>query len=62
MNRKIGIPAHVEALKAADIPAIAKGACREADLNYPVPKYLSPRHVEALLSAMLAPVPRTRRR
>lgn len=58
MNKAIGIPATLAALQAADIRDLAKAACREADTNYPVPKYLSPRHVEALLGGLLAKRPR----
>ena len=55
MNKAVGIPATLAALKADDIPELAKAACWEADTNYPVPKYLSPRHVEALLAGLVAP-------
>jgi alcohol dehydrogenase class IV len=52
MNRRVGIPAKLAAIVPADIPELAKAACWEADTNYPVPKYLSPRHVEAILSGL----------
>jgi len=62
MNKAIGIPTTLAALKAGDIPDLAKAACWEADTNYPVPKYLSPRHVEALLTGLLPPPPGAKRK
>ena len=53
LSTRIGIPESIDALQAADIPALAKAACREADANYPVPKYLSERQVEAILRGVL---------
>ena len=41
LNRDLGIPRHLDALREADIPALAKAACWEADTNYPVPRYMS---------------------
>ena len=41
MNTRLGIPATLAALREADIPALARAACREADANYPVPLYMS---------------------
>ncbi len=57
MNEAVGIPATLEALREEDIPDLAKAACWEADTNYQVPKYLSPRHVEALLGGLLTKRP-----
>lgn len=64
LSRSIGIPDHVEALREADIPALAKAACWEADTSYPVPKYMSPETCEELLRKLLPPAPprRARRR
>ena len=62
MNKAVGIPTKLEALRAEDIPELAKDACWEADTNYPVPKYLSPRHVEGLLANLLAGKPAPNRR
>ena len=62
MNKAIGIPTALAALRAEDIPELAKAACWEADTNYPVPKYLSPRHVESLLAGLVAKRPRAARR
>jgi alcohol dehydrogenase class IV len=53
LNADVGIPAHVEALREDDIPALAKAACREADLNYPVPKYMSPATCADVLRSVL---------
>jgi alcohol dehydrogenase class IV len=57
MNRAIGIPQQLDALRARDIPALAQAACHEADANYPVPRVMSQADAEALLRQLL-PVPR----
>ena len=63
LNRELGIPQHLDALRAEDIPALAKAACWEADTNYPVPRYMSPETCEKLIRQMLTPaVPRRRAR
>lgn len=54
LNRELGIPTHLAALKAADIPALAKAACKEGD-TYPVPRYLSQKQCEALIRQVLPP-------
>jgi alcohol dehydrogenase class IV len=59
LNRDLGIPRHLEALREEDIPALAKAACWEADTNYPVPKYMSPDTCAAILRQVL---PATARR
>jgi alcohol dehydrogenase class IV len=53
MNHDIGIPEVVEALREGDIPALARAACREADTNYPVPRYMSPETCEGILRQVL---------
>jgi alcohol dehydrogenase len=53
MNRALGIPKHLEALREQDIPALAKAACREADVNYPVPRAMSQQACEGLLREVL---------
>ncbi len=60
MNRSLGIPRHLDALRAADIPKLAEAACWEADTNYPVPRVMSQEACEALLREVLpeAPGPR----
>ncbi|MDP1900341.1 MAG: iron-containing alcohol dehydrogenase [Rubrivivax sp.] len=54
MNRTLGIPRQLEALRESDIPELAKAACREADANYPVPRVMSRPEGEALLREVLA--------
>jgi alcohol dehydrogenase class IV len=41
LNRALGIPATLDALREDDIPELAKRACWEADTSYPVPRYMS---------------------
>ncbi|HEY5308898.1 MAG TPA: iron-containing alcohol dehydrogenase [Casimicrobiaceae bacterium] len=53
LNRDLGIPLHLDALRAEDIPALAKAACWEADTNYPVPRYMSPKICEGILRQIL---------
>jgi len=53
LGRDLGLPKTVDALKAKDIPELAKAACREADTNYPVPKYMSPQTCGELLHKVL---------
>jgi alcohol dehydrogenase len=55
MNRSLGIPQHLDALRERDIPALAKAACWEADTNYPVPRRMSQPECEALLREVLPP-------
>ncbi len=49
---KVGIPSRLEALEQRDIAAIAKQACSEAYLNYPVPRFMQIPDCEALLQRM----------
>jgi alcohol dehydrogenase class IV len=53
LNRELGIPRHLDALREEDIPELAKAACWEADTNYPVPRYMSPETCETLLRQIL---------
>jgi len=65
LNRDLGIPAQLDALREEDIPALAKAACWEADTNYPVPRYMSPETCEKLIRQVLpkpAPAPRRKAR
>jgi alcohol dehydrogenase class IV len=60
MNERLGIPRHLEALREADIPALAQAACREADTSYPVPRYMSQAVCEDVIRQALpaaAPAP-----
>ena len=62
LNRDLRIPGQLDALREADIPALAKAACREADANYPVPRYMSPAQCEAILRQVLPKAPARKRR
>jgi alcohol dehydrogenase class IV len=53
LNRDLGIPRQLDALREADIPDLAKAACWEADTNYPVPRYMSPDTCAALIREVL---------
>lgn len=53
LNRDLGIPRQLDALRKADIPALAKAACREAQTNYPVPRYMSVERCEELIRQVL---------
>lgn len=53
LNRDLGIPSQLDALKAADIPALARAACREAHTGYPVPRYMTVAQCEALIRKLL---------
>jgi alcohol dehydrogenase class IV len=53
LSRTVGIPRTLEALREADIPALAKAACHEADANYPVPRVMLQADCEALLRKVL---------
>lgn len=59
LNRDIGIPPYLDALREADIPELAKAACWEADTNYPVPRYMSPETCAQVIREIL---PKTGRR
>lgn len=53
MNTRLGIPSTLAALREADIAALARAACHEADTNYPVPLYLSQTECEAVFRKVL---------
>ncbi len=55
LNHTLGIPRHLAALQAADIPALAAAACWEADTHYPVARRMTQEACEALLHAVLPP-------
>jgi alcohol dehydrogenase class IV len=61
MNRRLGIPRQLDALREADIPELARAACWEADTNYPVPRRMSQQDAEALLREVLPVTPARRR-
>jgi alcohol dehydrogenase class IV len=54
LNRDLGIPRYLDALREADIPDLAAAACWEADTNYPVPRYMSPKKCEGIIREVLA--------
>jgi alcohol dehydrogenase class IV len=63
LNRELGIPTHLDALHAEDIPALAKAACHEAETGYPVPRYMTQRQCEDIIRRVLPPsAPPARRR
>lgn len=53
MNDAMGIPKTLDALKAEDIPEIAKAALHEAHFTYPVPKYMDMGQCKAILHKLL---------
>ena len=55
LNRDLGIPTFLAALKKEDIPALAKAACHEAHTGYPVPRYMTQQVCEALIAEALPP-------
>jgi alcohol dehydrogenase len=55
LNRDLGIPLHLAALREEDIPALARAACAEAHTGYPVPRYMSQDQCEALIAQVLPP-------
>jgi alcohol dehydrogenase len=55
LNRDLGIPTFLAALKASDIPRLAEAACREAHTGYPVPRYMTQAQCEDLIRQVLPP-------
>ena len=55
LNADLGIPTTLKALRADDIPALARAACHEAHTGYPVPRYMTVAQCEALLRRLLPP-------
>jgi len=60
MNTRLGIPGTLAALREADIPALARAACREADANYPVPLYMTQAECEGVIRQVLPQQPATK--
>jgi alcohol dehydrogenase class IV len=54
LNRDLGIPTTLDALKDADIPELAKAACHEAHTGYPVPRYMTQQECENLIRQALS--------
>lgn len=61
MNQAIGIAPQLDALRAEDIPELARAACHEADTSYPVPQVMQRADCEALLREVLPAAPKGRR-
>jgi alcohol dehydrogenase len=57
LNRDLGIPTFLAALKKSDIPQLAEAACREARTGYPVPRYMTQAQCEDLIRQVLPPQP-----
>jgi hypothetical protein len=57
MNRALGIPRPLDALREENIPALARSACREAGFSGPVPRLMPPADAEALLREVLQASP-----
>ena len=55
LNTALHIPDHFTALRAADIPMLARRAVKEAYCDYPVPKLMNQAQCEALLTQLLPP-------
>jgi alcohol dehydrogenase len=55
LNRDLGIPLYLEALKESDIPALARAACKEAHTGYPVPRYMTQSECEGMIRGVLPP-------
>ena len=55
LNRDLGIPTFLAALKASDIPQLAEAACREAHTGYPVPRYMTQAVCEDIIRQVLPP-------
>jgi alcohol dehydrogenase class IV len=62
LNRELGIPQQLDALREADIPELAKAACWEADTSYPVPRYMSPETCADLIRKVLPKEARRKKR
>ena len=57
LNRDLNIPTHLQALKDADVPALARAACHEAHTGYPVPRYMTLAECEAMIRKVLPLAP-----
>ena len=55
LNRDLGIPTYLAALKESDIPELAKAACHEAHTGYPVPRYMTQDVCEGIIRQALPP-------
>jgi alcohol dehydrogenase len=55
LNRDLGIPTYLAALKESDVPELAKAACHEAHTGYPVPRYMTQEVCEGIIRQALPP-------
>ncbi len=55
LNRDLGIPTFLAALKESDIPRLAEAACHEARTGYPVPRYMTQTVCEDIIRQVLPP-------
>ena len=63
LNRELGIPEQLDALRETDIPALAKAALHEAHTGYPVPRYMTQKQCEGIIRRVLPrPAPKRRRK
>jgi alcohol dehydrogenase class IV len=53
LNAEVGIPTTLDALREADIPELARAACDEAHLGYPVPRYMDQATCEQIIRKVL---------
>jgi alcohol dehydrogenase class IV len=53
LNRDVGIPTTLAALREADIPDLAKAALHEAHTGYPVPRYMTQDECEQIIRRVL---------
>lgn len=53
LNRRLGVPPRIAALRSSDIPRISAEALREAHPAYPVPRLMRRSDCEALLTQLL---------
>ena len=54
LNARFGIPENLEALKADDIPGIARAALKEAHGTYAVPRYMDAPACETFIRQIMA--------
>jgi alcohol dehydrogenase len=63
LQHVLGMAPTLASLRKEDIPALAQAACREADTNYPVPRYMSVDDCATVIaSALPHSAPRARQR
>ena len=53
LNHDLDIPTYLQALRKADIPALAKAAIHEAHTGYPVPRYMTQAQCEEMIGRLL---------